>query len=231
MAWWDDIRDMLRQDLAPAPARPAPQAAPAPLRQARQLLSRTAHELAEARGRAETVARRLARAQAQLEALTRAPQPHPRYHARLLELSRAIARDSGLAGGFQAHLAQLDLLHDEVSRQLRELDHDLDMARAASTLGQATDAVARRRATRAGAAAGSVSTKSASTKSASDKSVAAKPRSASTKKKASPHSAPSNPESPIPNPSSKGFRRARAGRVLATLEKLPPRRPGRRDED
>lgn len=220
MAWWDDIRDMLRQDLASAPARPAPQAAPAPLRQARQLLSRTAHELAEARGRAEAVARRLARAQAQLEALTRAPQPHPRYHARLLELSRAIARDSGLAGGFQAHLAQLDLLHDEVSRQLRELDHDLDMARAASTLGQATDAVARRRATRADAAARPASTK-----------PVAKTRPAGTKNKARPAPAPSTPESSISNPSPKGFRRARAGRVLATLEKLPPRRPGRRDED
>ena len=222
MAWWDDIRDMLRQDLAPAPARPAPEAAPAPLRQARQLLSRTARELAEARGRAETVARRLARAQAQLEALTRAPQPHPRYHARLLELSRAIARDSGLAGGFQAHLAQLDLLHDEVSRQLRELDHDLDMARAASTLGQATDAVARRAA------------RTAAGKPPAVKPAAATPAAASKTRpgragKTRAESASANPESPVP--SSKGFRRARAGRVLATLEQLPPRRPGRRDED
>lgn len=210
MAWWDDIRDMLRQDLGAAPARPAPEAAPAPLRQARQLLSRTARELAQARGRAEAVARRLARAQARLEALTRAPQPHPRYHARLVELSRAVARDSGLAGGFQAHLAQLDLLHDEVSRQLRELDHDLDMARAASVLGQATDAVTRRRSARAGAAG-------------------AKTSSAGTKKKARPQPAPSTPESSIPSP--KGFRRARTARVLAALEQLPPRRPGRRDED
>ena len=134
-------------------------------------------------------------------------------------VSRAIARDSGLAGGFQAHLAQLDLLHDEVSRQLRELDHDLDMARAASTLGQATDAVARRRATRAVA------------RPASTRPAAAKPGSVSTKKKARPEPSLSDPESPIPNPAPKGFRRARTSRVLAALEKLPPRRPGRRDED
>ena len=107
MAWWDDIRDMLKQELG---SRSAPGndalAAPKPLRQAQVLLQQTARELADARAHADVVRRRLGRAQLKLEALTRAPQPHPRYRERLVELARAIARDSDLAGSFQSHLAQ-----------------------------------------------------------------------------------------------------------------------------
>ncbi|HSX60024.1 MAG TPA: hypothetical protein VLF18_07490, partial [Tahibacter sp.] len=144
MAWWDDIRDMLKQELGAAAANGKDAGAvPKPLRQAQLLLQRTARELADARTRADVVRRRLARAQDKLEALTRAPQSHPRYRERLVELARAIARDSDLAGSFQAHLVHLDRLHDQVNRQLRELDHDLSMARAASVIGQATQAVAR----------------------------------------------------------------------------------------
>jgi phage shock protein A len=142
MAWWNDIRDLLKAELAAPPEGAAAAAAPQPLRQAQLLLQRTARELVQARQQAEAVRHRLARTQAQLEALTRAPQAHPRYRERLVELARAIARDSDLAGGFQAHLAQLDQLHDQVNRQLRELDHDLAMARTASAIGQATQAVA-----------------------------------------------------------------------------------------
>ncbi len=207
MAWWNDIRDMLRQELdAPAaPAAGAP-AAPQPLRQAQRLLQRTARELAEARTRADVVRRRLARAQQKLEALTRAPQPHPRYRERLLELAQAIARDSDLAGSFQTHLAQLDRLHDQVNRQLRELDHDLSMARAASAIGQATQAAAGRGPVRA------------------------RP-SVSRKTKSEAKTTPRRGAEPAPDAAAPGFRRARAGRVIDTLQKLPRRRAREGHED
>lgn len=204
MAWWDDIRDMLKQELgAPRVADPGALAAPKPLRQAQLLLQRTARELADARTRADAVRKRLARAQARLEALTRAPQSHPRYRERLVELARAIARDSDLAGSFQAHLSQLDLLHDQVNRQLRELDHDLSMARAASAIGQTTQIAAPRRAAAA---------KPARAKAGAP---ATKPKTAKTK-------AAAKTDAPTP-----AFRRARASRVIDTLQALPRRRPGR----
>jgi hypothetical protein len=204
MAWWDDIRDMLKQELgAPRVADPSALAAPKPLRQAQLLLQRTARELADARTRADAVRKRLARAQARLEALTRAPQSHPRYRERLIELARAIARDSDLAGSFQAHLSQLDLLHDQVNRQLRELDHDLSMARAASAIGQTTQIAAPRRAAAA---------KPARAKAGAP---AKKPKTVKTK-------AAAKTDAPTP-----AFRRARASRVIDTLQALPRRRPGR----
>lgn len=203
MAWWDDIRDMLRQELGTTVDSADGLAAPKPLRQAQLLLQRTARELADARTRADQMRRRLVRAQARLEALTREPQPHPRYRERLVELARAIARDSDLAGSFQAHLSQLDLLHDQVNRQLRELDHDLSMARAASAIGQATQAVAR-------AAPGR--------------------RAAAAKKKAAPRTtapAAARKAAAKTPPAPPAFRRARPSRVIDTLEQVPRRRPGR----
>lgn len=197
MAWWNDIRDMLRQELdTSAPPAAEPLAAPQPLRQAQLLLQRTARELAEARTRADVVRRRLARAQHKLEALTQAPQPHPRYRERLVELAQAIARDSDLAGSFQAHLVQLDRLHDQVNRQLRELDHDLSMARAASAIGQTTQAAAGRGPARAKPAA---------------------------LRKAKAKTAARRGAEPTPAAAAPGFRRARAGRVIDTLQKLPRR--------
>lgn len=205
MAWWDDIRDMLKQELGAPAAAADLRAAPRPLRQAQLLLQRTARELADARARADVVRRRLLRAQARLEALTREPQSHPRYRERLIELARAIARDSDLAGSFQAHLSQLDLLHDQVNRQLRELDHDLSMARAASAIGQATQAVA------SAAPRGSAS---ARTRAMQPK---AAPRAAG--KTAAGKTPAKEPRTPP------AFRRARASQVIDALQQLPRRRP------
>jgi len=214
MAWWNDIRDMLKQEIGPAapPASDMP-AAPKPLRQAQLLLQRTARELAEARLRADVVSRRLARAQQRLEALTQAPQPHPRYRERLVELARAIARDSDLAGSFRTHLSQLDRLHDEVNRQLRELDHDLSMARAASAIGQATQAAAGRGPARP--------------LPASRGKTAAAPRNG----KAAAPARKSKTAAGAPSDAAPGFRRARAGRVIDTLQKLPRRRAQEGHED
>lgn len=220
MAWWNEIREMVRQELG-AGATPT-EAAPSSLHQAQQLLQRTAQELADARTRAEAVARRLQKAQQQLEALTRQPQSHPRYRERLVELARSIARDSDLAGSFRAHLGQLDLLQDQVRRQLRELDHDLSMARAVSAIGRATQARAARSAdaTAAPRRAAKKPAKTAAAKTAASTNSAAK--SVAAKKKAAATTA--TPPA--------GFRRSRASRVLDALKTVPAaRRPGRRRED
>jgi hypothetical protein len=228
MAWWDDIRDMLKQELGSRPPSGNDAlAAPKPLRQAQALLQQTARELADARARADVVRRRLGRAQLKLEALTRAPQPHPRYRERLIELARAIARDSDLAGSFQSHLAQLDLLHDQVNRQLRELDHDLSMARAASAIGQATQAVSalpkapRGRGTPAAPAA--PAGKNAGRKSA-QKTTARAPVE-------KPAPKPARPATNADAAVAPGFRRARAGRVIDALQQLPQRRKRDTHED
>ncbi len=228
MAWWDDIRDMLKQELGGEPrSGNAALAAPKPLRQAQALLQQTARELADARARADVVRRRLGRAQLKLEALTRAPQPHPRYRERLIELARAIARDSDLAGSFQSHLAQLDLLHDQVNRQLRELDHDLSMARAASAIGQATQAVAAMpkspRARRAPTAAIEADDKPAVAKRAPKAKVAAPAKKPSKK-------ADKLAKSPVAD-TAPAFRRGRAGRVIDALQQLPQRRTRTTHED
>lgn len=224
MAWWDDIRDMLKQELGSRPASGNDAlAAPKPLRQAQVLLQQTARELAEARARADVVRRRLGRAQLKLEALTRAPQPHPRYRERLVELARAIARDSDLAGSFQSHLAQLDLLHDQVNRQLRELDHDLSMARAASAIGQATQAVSvlpqAPRLRRTPAVPAAQAGKNAERKSVQKTTARTPP-----KKPAKPAAGAGADVTP-------GFRRARAGRVIDALQQLPQRRKRDTHED
>lgn len=224
MAWWDDIRDMLKQELGGRSASGDDAlAAPKPLRQAQALLQQTARELADARARADVVRRRLARAQLKLEALTRAPQPHPRYRERLLELARAITRDSDLAGSFQSHLAQLDRLHDQVNRQLRELDHDLSMARAASAIGQTTQAASVRaqapRGRRTPAAAVAQAGKSAGRKGAQKAGARTLVR--------QPAEKPAKPVDSASVDAAPGFRRARASRVIDALQQLPQRR--RRD--
>lgn len=212
MAWWNEIREMVRQELGTGTPAQATETAPASLHQAQQLLQRTAQELADARARAEAVARRLQKAQQQLEALTRQPQSHPRYRERLVELARSIARDSDLAGSFRAHLGQLDLLQDQVRRQLRELDHDLSMARAVSAIGRATQA----RAARSGDAGATRKRKQPSP------AAAAEP----VKRKAAANSA--QPEAAAPA----GLRRSRASRVIDALKTVPAARPqGRRRED
>lgn len=230
MAWWDDIRDMLKQELGSRPASGNDAlAAPKPLRQAQVLLQQTARELADARARADVVRRRLGRAQLKLEALTRAPQPHPRYRERLIELARAIARDNDLAGSFQSHLAQLDRLHDQVNRQLRELDHDLSMARAASAVGQATQAVsALPRATRGRRTPAPPAGKNASRKSA-QKTTAQTPVKKPAKKPVTPKLA--KPATNADAAVAPGFRRARAGRVIDALQQLPQRRKRDTHED
>ena len=153
MAWWNDILGMLKQELSAAgtpPAHPEPDA----FRHAQNLLRRTSRELATARTRAEALRRRLARTQADLDALTHA-QTEPRYRERLAALARSIATESELAGGFAAHVAQIDALHDRVERQLREFERDVAMARSAHAAREATSAAARKGAARPkGGAAG-----------------------------------------------------------------------------
>lgn len=217
MAWWNEIREMVRQELGAGAAATEP--APSSLQQAQQLLQRTAQELAEARARAEAVARRLQKAQQQLEALTRQPQSHPRYRERLIELARSIARDSDLAGSFRSHLGQLDLLQDQVRRQLRELDHDLSMARAVSAIGRATQARAARSADAAAAPGRAAKTPA---KTAPAKKAAAQ--------RATQKSAPKKTAATTAAPA--GFRRSRASRAIDALKTVPAaRRPGRRRED
>lgn len=234
MAWWDDIRDMLKQELGSRPASGNDAlAAPKPLRQAQVLLQQTARELADARARADVVRRRLVRAQLKLEALTRAPQPHPRYRERLVELARAIARDNDLAGSFQSHLAQLDLLHDQVNRQLRELDHDLSMARAASAIGQATQAVAplprAPRGRRTPAAPAVQAGKSVVRKKGAQKTTAQAPVEKPAKNPVKPK--PAKPATSADAAVAPRFRRARAGRVIDALQQLPQRRKRDTHED
>lgn len=227
MAWWNEIREMVRQELGAGATAPATDAAPTSLHQAQQLLQRTAQELADARTRAEAVARRLQKAQQQLEALTRQPQSHPRYRERLVELARSIARDSDLAGSFRTHLGQLDLLQDQVRRQLRELDHDLSMARAVSAIGRATQARAARSAQAKPAprrrAAAPAAAKTAQKKPARNTTA---PTAAA--KKTVTRKGAAAPPAAVPA----GFRRSRASRVIDALKTVPAaRRPGRRRED
>ena len=143
MAWWDDILGMLRDEMSTL-GKPASHAEPVSVQQAQNLLRRTSRELATARTRAEALRRRLASTQTGLDALTRA-QPDPRYRERLAALARSIATESALAGGFAAHIAQLDALHDRVERQLREFERDVAMARSAHAAREATSAAARKR--------------------------------------------------------------------------------------
>ena len=144
MAWWNDVLDLVRQELSAA-ATPAPHAEPASVQRAQNLLRRTSRELVTARTRADALRKRLARTQADLEKLTRA-QGDARYRERLAALAQALQTQSALAGGFATHIAQLDTLHDRVERELRRFERDVAMARSAHAAREATSAATRGRA-------------------------------------------------------------------------------------
>jgi phage shock protein A len=152
MAWWNDILHMLKDELSAA-ARPATHVEPPSVQRAQNLLRRTARELATARSRADGLRKRLTRTQADLDALTRA-QEDPHYRERLAALAHALETESAAAGGFAAHIAQLDALHDRVERELRQFERDVGMARSAHAAREATTAAARKRARAKPAAAG-----------------------------------------------------------------------------
>lgn len=143
MAWWDEVLGLLKDEwkaLAPGADRLSPE--PPTVKQAQELLQRTSRELAEAKARAEAARRRMLRAQSQLEALTQAPEQHPRYRDRLSDLARAVVHEGDMAASFDTHIATLGAVHDRVEAQLREFNRDVAMARAAVAASQATQAAA-----------------------------------------------------------------------------------------
>jgi len=141
MAWWDDILGLLKDELKAVGDQRVDQDEPPTIKQAQALLKRTSKELSDAKARAEASRRRMVRAQADLEALTRDPAQHPRYRDRLTELAHAISHESAMADSFDAHIAQLGLMHDRIDSQLRKLQTDLNMARSARAAAQTTQAV------------------------------------------------------------------------------------------
>jgi chromosome segregation ATPase len=143
MAWWDEVLGLLKDEwkaLAPGSERAAME--PPTVRQAQELLQRTARELADAKARAEAARRRMLRAQTQLEALTQAPEQHPRYRDRLSDLARAVVHEGDMAASFDTHIATLGAVHDRVEAQLREFNRDVAMARVALAASQTTQAAA-----------------------------------------------------------------------------------------
>lgn len=152
MAWWDDILGMLKDEFS-ALGKPAAHAEPASMQHAQNLLRRTSRELVAARTRADALRKRLTRTLADLDALTRA-QNNPHYRDRLAALAQSIAAESAAAGGFAAHIAQIDALHDGVERQLRQFERDVAMARSAHAAREATSAAARKRTSAKPAAGG-----------------------------------------------------------------------------
>ena len=141
MAWWDDILGLLKDEWKAVGAERVNQDEPPTIKQAQALLKRTSKELSEAKARAEASRRRMLRGQADLEALTRDPAQQPRYRDRLTELARAISHESAMADSFNAHIAQIGQMHDRIDSQLRKLQSDLNMARAARAAAQTTQAV------------------------------------------------------------------------------------------
>lgn len=144
MAWWNDILELLRDEVK-ALGGDAPASAGDPdlltLKQAQALLKRTSRELEAARARAEAARRRLKRAQSDLEALTRDPAQHPRYRDRLIELSKVVAHESELIASFDAHIQRFDEIHQRIDAQLQRLTRDLRMVQAATASSRATRAV------------------------------------------------------------------------------------------
>lgn len=141
MAWWDEVLGLLKDELK-AIGGAADFSEPPTVKQAQALLKRTSRELADAKARAEAGRRRMLRAQADLEALTRQPEQHPRYRDRLTELARAIAHESQMVESFDAHIRQLGAMHERVEAQLREFERDMTMARTARAATQMTQAAA-----------------------------------------------------------------------------------------
>lgn len=143
MAWWDDILGLLKDEWkALGPGADGSALEPPTVKQAQTLLARTGRELADAKARAEAARRRMLRAQAELEALTRQPEQHPRYRDRLTDLARAVAHEGDMVASFDTHIATLGAVHDRIEAQLREFNRDVSMARAMLAASQTTQAVA-----------------------------------------------------------------------------------------
>lgn len=137
MAWWDDIRKLIRDELSVlGPGARIEE--PPTLRQAEALLARTARELQDARARAEAARRRMQRAERELEALTRQPDQHPSFRERLEGLARAVAHEGELARSFTTHIETLTRLHQGIEEQLRHFHRDVEMARTAMAAAQTT---------------------------------------------------------------------------------------------
>ena len=140
MAWWDEVLGLIKDEWkALGPAADSAQEPPT-IKQAQSLLTRTTRELADAKARAEAARRRMLRAQAELEALTRDQLQHPRYRERLSDLARAVTHEGDMAASFDTHIATLGAVHDRIAAQLREFNRDVSMARAAHAANQTTQA-------------------------------------------------------------------------------------------
>jgi len=141
MAWWDEVLGLLKNEWqALGPQADSAAQEPPTVKQAQALLTRTARELAAAKARAEAARRRMLRAQAELEALTRDQLQHPRYRERLSDLARAVTHEGDIAASFDTHIATLGAMHDRIAAQLREFNRDVAMARAVHAANQSTQA-------------------------------------------------------------------------------------------
>jgi phage shock protein A len=138
MAWWDDVLKMIKDEFAAVGTGPAE---PSAVKQAQQLLERTAKELGHARGSAEAARRRALRNQREMEALSR-DTSSPHYRERLAQLHRAVSADQDLAASFDAHIQQLATIEARVRAQLEKFNRDVEMARAAMAAKRATASVA-----------------------------------------------------------------------------------------
>lgn len=137
MAWWDDIRKLIRDELSVLGPGASIEEPPT-LRQAEALLARTARELQDARGRAEAARRRMQRAERELAALTRRPDQHPSFRERLEILARAVAHEGELERSFSSHIDTLTRLHQGIEEQLRHFHRDVEMARTAMAAAKLT---------------------------------------------------------------------------------------------
>lgn len=143
MAWWDEVLGLLKDEWkALGPGSDGSALEPPTVKQAQALLERTSRELADAKARAEAARRRMLRAQAQFDALTRDPDQHQRFRDRLSELSNAVAHEGDMVASFDTHIATLAAVHDRIDAQLRAFNRDVAMARAVLAAGHTTQAAA-----------------------------------------------------------------------------------------
>ncbi len=143
MAWWDEVLGLLKDEWkALGPGSDGSALEPPTVKQAQALLERTSRELADAKARAEAARRRMLRAQAQFEALTRDPDQHQRFRDRLSELASAVAHEGDMVASFDTHIATLTAVHDRIDAQLRAFNRDVAMARSVLAASQATQAAA-----------------------------------------------------------------------------------------
>ncbi len=134
MAWWDDVLAMIKDEFAAVGSGPAE---PSAVKQAQQLLERTARELANARASAEAARRRSLRNQREMQKLSQ-DETSPHYRERLSQLHRAVSADQDLAASFDAHIQQLATIEARVRSQLERFNRDVEMARAAVAAKNAT---------------------------------------------------------------------------------------------